>query len=185
MAQANPFGTVIGDLRGRLKYVNPAFLKALGYSEAEVAAGKVRWDILTPAEYAAADARAVHQLRAQGRCDVYEKVYIAKDGRRVPILIGAAAIDSAGGDPEVAAFVTDLSPLKAAQEALRTANEELEKKVAQRTAALEAEIVDRKRAEMSLRELHRTFVTHSGRGAATFGPRITRPRRTDSGRDGI
>jgi PAS domain S-box-containing protein len=153
LAQANPFGMVIGDLRGRLKYVNPAFLKALGYSEAEVAAGQVRWDTLTPAEYAAADARAVHQLRAQGRCDVYEKVYIAKDGRRVPILIGAAAIDSAGGDPEVAAFVTDLSPLKAAQEALRTANEELEKKVAQRTAALEAEIVDRKRAEMSLREL--------------------------------
>jgi PAS domain S-box-containing protein len=153
LAQANPFGTVMGDLRGQLTYVNPAFLKTLGYSEAEVAAGKVRWDILTPAEYAAADARAVHQLRAQGRCDVYEKAYIAKDGRRVPILIGAAAIDSGGGDPEIAAFVTDLSPLKAAQEALRTANEELEKKVAQRTAALEAEIVDRKRAEMSLQEL--------------------------------
>lgn len=153
LAQANPFGTVIGDLRGRLNYVNPAFLKTLGYSEADVAAGKVRWDTLTPPEYAEADARAVQQLRAQGSCDVYEKAYVAKDGRRVPILIGAAAIDSAGGDPEVAAFVTDLTSLKAAQEALRTANEELEKKVAERTAALEAEILDRKRAETSLREL--------------------------------
>ena len=151
LAEANPFGTVIGDLRGRLSYVNPAFLKTLGYSDAEVAAGKVRWDTLTPAEYAEADARAVHQLRAQGSCDVYEKAYVAKDGSRVPILIGAAAIDSAGGDPEVAAFVTDLTPLKAAQEALRSANEELEKKVAERTAALEAEILDRKRAETSLR----------------------------------
>ena len=43
--------------------------------------------------------------------------------------------------------------LRAAQEALRNANEELEKKVAERTAALEAEIAERKRMEMSLRLL--------------------------------
>ena len=71
----------------------------------------------------------------------------------MPILVGAAAIDFAGGDPEIAAFVTDLTPLKAAQQALRKANEELEKKVAERTAALEGEVADRKRAETSLREL--------------------------------
>ncbi|MFZ1930175.1 MAG: sensor histidine kinase, partial [Candidatus Sulfotelmatobacter sp.] len=89
----------------------------------------------------------------RGRCEVYEKVYIAKDGRRVPILIGAATIDAARSEPEIAAFVTDLTPLKAAEGALRIANEELEKKVAQRTAALESEISDRRRAEMNLREL--------------------------------
>jgi PAS domain S-box-containing protein len=150
LAEANPFGTVIGDLRGRLNYVNPEFLKTLGYSAADVRAGKVRWDILTPPEYAEADARAVEQLRTLGRCEVYEKAYIAKDGRRVPILIGAAAIDAAAEEPEIAAFVTDLTALKVAEEALRTANEELEKKVAERTAALESEILDRKRAEKSL-----------------------------------
>jgi PAS domain S-box-containing protein len=153
LAEANPFGTVIGDLRGKLNYVNPEFLRTLGYSEPDVRQGRVRWDILTPPEYAEADARAVEQLRALGRCDVYEKAYIAKDGRYVPILIGAATIDPAADDPEIAAFVTDLTPLKVAQEALRTANEELEKKVAERTAELETEILDRKRAEISLREL--------------------------------
>jgi PAS domain S-box-containing protein len=153
LAEANPFGTVIGDLRGALSYVNPEFLKTLGYSDDDVRAGRVRWDILTPPEYAAADARAVEQLREMGRCEVYEKAYVAKDGRRVPILIGAAAIDPAASDPEIAAFVTDLTSLKIAQEALRTANEELERKVAERTAALESEISDRKRAEVSLREL--------------------------------
>jgi PAS domain S-box-containing protein len=150
LAEANPFGTVIGDLRGRLSYVNPEFLKTLAYSLADVRAGNVRWDILTPPEYAEADARAVEQLRTLGRCEVYEKAYIAKDGRRVPILIGAAAIDATADDPEIAAFVTDLTALKVAEEALRTANEELEKKVAERTAALESEISDRKRAEKSL-----------------------------------
>jgi PAS domain S-box-containing protein len=153
LAEANPFGTVIGDLRGQLNYVNPAFLKTLGYSESEVDLGNVRWDHLTPAEYALADARAIKQLREQGRCDVYEKAYIAKDGRRVPILIGASVIDSDEGEPQIAAFVTDLTPLRAAEEALRAANEELENKIVERTSALEAEIQDRKRAEISLREL--------------------------------
>lgn len=84
---------------------------------------------------------------------MYEKAYIAKDGTRVPILIGAVIIDSPGDEPQVAAFVTDLTPLKTAEEALRKANNELEKKVVERTTALEAEILERKRAEMSLREL--------------------------------
>lgn len=93
------------------------------------------------------------QLQQRGRCDVYEKVYVAKGGRHVPILIGAATIDAARSEPEIAAFVTDLTPLKTAEAALRAANDALEKKVAQRTAALESEISDRKRGEMNLREL--------------------------------
>jgi PAS domain S-box-containing protein len=152
LAEADPFGMVIGGLEGDLRYVNPAFLKTLGYSEAEVSSGQVRWDSLTPPEYAQADAEAVEQLRTSGRCQVYEKAYLSKDGRRIPILIGASVIDSSGAT-EVAAFVTDLTPLKVAEEALRSANDELERKVAERTAALEAEISDRKRAELSLREL--------------------------------
>ena len=153
LAAANPFGMVIGGLGGELKYVNPAFLETLQYSDAEVNAGKLRWDRLTPPEYAAADAHAVQQLRASGRCDVYEKAYLAKNGRRIPILIGASVIENSGSDPEVATFVTDLTPLKRAEEALRNVNDELEKKVIERTAALEAEVSERKRAEMSLREL--------------------------------
>ena len=43
--------------------------------------------------------------------------------------------------------------LRAVEAALRAANEDLEKRVAQRTSALEAEILERKRAEVHLREL--------------------------------
>ena len=63
LAEADPFGMVIGDLSGVLDYVNPAFLKRLGYSEADLNSGKVRWDDLTPPEYKNADAKAVEQLR--------------------------------------------------------------------------------------------------------------------------
>jgi PAS domain S-box-containing protein len=153
LAEANPFGLVIGDLHGQLNYMNPALLHTLGFSEAHVRAGALRWDEITPSEYAFADARAVEQLRSSGRSDVYEKVFVATDGRRIPILVGASVINLAGSEPEIAAFVTDLTPLKRAEEALRAANEELERKVAERTAALEAEILDRRRAESSLREL--------------------------------
>jgi PAS domain S-box-containing protein len=153
LSRADPFGMLIGRLSGELSYVNPAFLRVLGYNEAELNAGKLRWDNLTPPEYAEADATAVEQLRASGRCDVYEKAYLAKDGRRIPILLGASVIGYASGEPEVAAFITDLTPLKDAQEALRKANEELEMKVSERTAELKAEVADRQRAEKSLREL--------------------------------
>jgi PAS domain S-box-containing protein len=153
LIEANPFGMVMGDFQGRLDYVNPGFLDTLGYTAAQVAAGEVRWDQFTPQEFAAADARALEQLRVSGRCDVYEKVYLAKNGRRIPILIGAATIERSGHAPEIAAFITDLTALKMAEEALRKSHDDLEKKVTQRTAALEAEIAERRRAEFSLREL--------------------------------
>ena len=153
LTEANPFGMVIGTLHGELNYISPVLLKSLGYSEEDVRMNRVRWDNLTPPEYTASDARAVEQLRNTGQCEVYEKVYRAKDGRLIPILIGAATIDSLEGEAEVAAFVTDLTPLKKAEEALRRANDELEMKVAERTAALETEVAERKRMELSLRDL--------------------------------
>jgi PAS domain S-box-containing protein len=153
LIEANPFGMVIGSFDGELSYINPAFLAELGYTQEEVRSGKVRWDVLTPPEFAAADAHAVQQLRTLGRCDVFEKVCVTKSGRRIPILIGAATIEHPERGSEIAAFITDLTPLKMAEEALRTANDDLEKKVTERTAALEAEISERKRAEESLQEL--------------------------------
>jgi PAS domain S-box-containing protein len=153
LVEANPFGMIIGGLDGSLSYVNPAFLHILGYSETDVRAGLLRWDRLTPPEYEEADAHAVQQLRTSGRCEVDEKVFIAKDGRRIPILIAAATIEHSGRDPEVAAFLTDLTALKSAQNALLTANDGLERKIAERTAALEAEIFERARVEINLREL--------------------------------
>jgi PAS domain S-box-containing protein len=153
LAEADPFGMLIGTLRGDITYVNPVLLRSLGYTESDVIAGRVRWEKLTPPEFEELDACAVRELSETGHCRVYEKVFLAKDGRRVPILIGASIIDSAGGEAEVAAFVTDLTPLKTAEEMLRRANDELEKKVIERTGALESEVAERKKMELSLREL--------------------------------
>lgn len=113
-------GFVIGDLAGNLSYLNPTMLNLLGYSAEEVDAGLVRWSDLTPAEYAEVDARAVQELRQFGVAQPYEKAYIAKDGRRIPLLVGAAMLaETEGRSQEVAAFTADLSELKRAESTLR------------------------------------------------------------------
>lgn len=117
--QAN-VGFVIGDLVGNLTYLNPTMLRMLGYTMEEVQAGLVRWTDLTPPEYAEMDARAVQQLQEFGISQPYEKEYITRDGRRVPLLMGAAMLaETAGHAAEVASFMVDLSELKRAESALR------------------------------------------------------------------
>jgi PAS domain S-box-containing protein len=117
--QAN-VGFLIGDLVGNISYLNPAILKTLGYTAEEVEAGLVRWKDLTPPEYADLDAHAVQQLQELGIAQPYEKAYLTKDGRKIPLLIGAAVLASMDERPvEVAAFTLDLSELKRAEGALR------------------------------------------------------------------
>ena len=96
MEEAN-VGFVIGDLAGNLTYLNPTMLKLLGYTAEEVNTGAVRWSDLTPAQDAEVDARAVQELRQFGVAQPYEKAYIAKDGRKIPVLVGAAMLAETEG----------------------------------------------------------------------------------------
>ncbi|MEO8131164.1 MAG: PAS domain S-box protein, partial [Bryobacteraceae bacterium] len=112
IAETSGFGLIIANRQGGLSYVNDSLLLLLGYTGEEVASGLVRWDKLTPPEQAARDEEAWAEVLATGKCAPYEKVYIAKDGRHIPILIGASLIESASGETEVAAFVMDLTARK-------------------------------------------------------------------------
>jgi PAS domain S-box-containing protein len=112
MVEASAVGILIGDSEGAVSYANPALLKLIGYTEQEVAAGGVRWDQLTPPEYEPLDTEARKQLRATGVCQPYEKVYIAKSGRHVPILLTASLLAPLNGLPQAAGFVFDLTERK-------------------------------------------------------------------------
>jgi PAS domain S-box-containing protein len=127
LVETSSIGINIGDLQGRISYINPSLLKLLGYTKEEVKRGELRWDQLTPPEYSDADHRAVEQLRTRGTCQPYEKVYLAKDGHRVPILLGATDIsEQPDGPTEIAAFVTDLTQLKQAESALERIRAEVQ-----------------------------------------------------------
>ena len=60
------------------------------------------------------------QLKAAGVVEPHEKEYVAKDGRRLPVLVGSALLDHiGGGSEEIAAYVVDLTAQKNAEADLR------------------------------------------------------------------
>ena len=114
-------GINIGDSTGALSYLNKTLLDLLGYTAEDVSQGKVRWDELTPERYAAVDRHALEQLRATGVAAPYEKAYRAKNGRLVPVQLGAVlipALSATAAEEDIAVFFTDLTNLKKAQAAL-------------------------------------------------------------------
>jgi PAS domain S-box-containing protein len=119
LLDANIVGIFIWNLDGKIIEANEAFLKIVEYSRQDVAAGRVRWRDLTPAEWRDRDERAVAEVKATGTVQPSEKEYFRKDGSRVPVLVGAAMFE--GSRNEGVAFVLDLSKQKRAEEAFQKA----------------------------------------------------------------
>lgn len=160
LIDSNIIGLFFWNLAGDATEANDAFLRIVGYSRHDLLSGHVRWDSMTPPEYRAADARATEELRQAGTCQPYEKEYIRKDGRRVPVLMGAALME--GSQEHGVAFVLDLTEQKEAEAEL----------AARRTAA--------KRAEQQLQELqvelaHATRVTTLGELSASIAHEVAQP----------
>ena len=112
LADTSGFGLIIADQGGGISFANPTALQILGYRAEEVAAGLVRWDQLTPVEFHFRDHEAWREVLETGKCAPYEKVYLAKDGRRVPILIAASVLEALNDRTEVAAIIFDLTERK-------------------------------------------------------------------------
>ena len=93
---------------------NDRFLAMVGYSRADLEAGRLRWPEMTPPEYAALDRRAIAEIAERGFCTPFEKEYFHRDGSRIPILIGAAAIR--GTSPPWICAILDLSIQKAGEQ---------------------------------------------------------------------
>jgi PAS domain S-box-containing protein len=93
LVQSSLIGVMVARLDGSILEANDAFLSIIGYSRADLEAGRVRWDALTPPEHRPADERAIQQLGATGTCQPWEKEYIHKDGHRVPVLVGVTMLD--------------------------------------------------------------------------------------------
>jgi PAS domain S-box-containing protein len=118
---SNIIGMGTGSLDGRFLDGNDAFLQLLGATREELLDGTLRWDEMTPPEYHDIDQRGVEQLRSTGVAPAWEKEFIRKDGRRVPVLIGAVTLVTEQGDVEAAFFVVDISERKQLEHQLRKA----------------------------------------------------------------
>jgi PAS domain S-box-containing protein len=117
LADSGIIGVVSGDASGAIHEANSAFLQMMGYSADDVRAGKVRWADMTPPEYLDRSQDALERLRTVGVATPWEKEYIRKDGSRVSVLIGVAAVEPSGD--EHIAFVLDLTERRRAAESIR------------------------------------------------------------------
>jgi PAS domain S-box-containing protein len=115
--ESDLMGICIPDRFGAFKEGNNELLRMTGYTREELEAGLVRWDTMTPPEYAALDAEHIAEAARRGACTPYEKEYIRKDGSRVPILCGYALLE--GSRDEYIGFVLDISLQRAAEAELR------------------------------------------------------------------
>ena len=71
---------------------NDAFLALAGYSREDLAAGRMHWPDLTPAEYVPLDDLAHEEGLRFGACTPYEKEMMRKDGSRVPVMVATAVM---------------------------------------------------------------------------------------------
>jgi PAS domain S-box-containing protein len=117
LVDSNMIGILIGNPDGHVHEANQAFLKLIGYDQADVESGALRRTELTPPEWLDHDARALAEIKTIGIAQPFEKEYFRKDGSRVPVLIGGAALDERGDT--VVIFVVDLTERKRADEAMR------------------------------------------------------------------
>ncbi|MGO8744943.1 MAG: CheR family methyltransferase [Thermoguttaceae bacterium] len=102
---------------------NDVFLKMVGYTREDLAAGRVNWRAMTPPEHRELDDRALEELSARGSSTPVEKEYIRKDGSRVPISIGAARLEQS--PLRWVCFVFDITERRRAEQALRESEERL------------------------------------------------------------
>ena len=110
--------------------VNDAFLRMLGYEREDFVSGRLRRTDLTPPEWRERDIKTIAELRESGVSQPFEKEYLAKDGRRVPVLMGAVCFDETRTNG--VAFVIDLTERKRTENELLQSEARLER--AQRIA---------------------------------------------------
>lgn len=136
-----------------IQEVNPALCRMLGMGPDRIIG---RWMRDLTDESGKAEFERQLELRKAGNSSVYEIRLVRGDGKAVDCIFSASPIrDSHGRRVGSFAMVTDITARKKAEEALRTARDDLEQRVQERTAELartneelQVEVVERKRAEV-------------------------------------
>ncbi len=135
LSDSGLLGIIVTDADGVIHDCNDAFLSLMGYSRADVQAGKVNWKEFTPPEWRATDAHAIQRVAERGVAEPWEKEYIRRDGTRMPVLVGVSQLDA----QRSIAFVLDLTAQRLAEDARKRA-----------LLVAQAESVGRARAEHAL-----------------------------------
>ncbi len=108
--ELSPLGIALTDMNGRYVEFNLAFQQLCGYSGQEL--NKLDYWALTPKKYAAEEARQLEALQRTGHYGPYEKEYIHKDGRLVPLQLNGMLITRDDGQKFIWSIVEDITNRK-------------------------------------------------------------------------
>ncbi|ACC84622.1 PAS domain S-box protein [Nostoc punctiforme] len=112
--ESNLIGVAFWNVDGFVIDANDAFLQLAGYTHEEFTLlGKVNWQEFTPIEYKYLDDRAILEVQTTGVSKIYEKEYIHRNGKRVPIVLGIALLNDS--QEHGVAFVLDITDRKLAE----------------------------------------------------------------------
>ncbi len=123
MFEMSPLGMARNTLDGAFLEANPAFCGIVGYSLEELRSLSY-WD-LTPVRYAENETSHLDSLETVGRYGPYEKEYIHKDGRWIPVRLSGVLISGGDGEGYIWSIVEDITETQAAERALIAKTEEL------------------------------------------------------------
>lgn len=116
LVDSSIIGIVISDMGGEILEANDAFLKLVGYDRRDLRYGRVDWKKIAPKDFQNDDIRALQELKERGTYAPFEKEYVHKDGRLIPVMIGGVLVE--GSPSSTISFVLDLTGRKAVEEAL-------------------------------------------------------------------
>lgn len=117
---------IVLGLEGAIKTVNRAALQLLGYREEELI-GKPINMIFTAEERLFKEYDLNNLIKLDSIRDT-EKIYVAKNGRKIPVLFSAAILSDYNGMPQgLVCVAQDITELKSANERLQRFSEELQR----------------------------------------------------------
>lgn len=114
--EQSPIGLNLCRMDGLWLESNPAFLGLIGYTQAEADGGLTYWQ-LTPRSYDVEEEVQLEELRTHRRYGPYEKEFIRKDGRRVPVRLHGFVVRREGVE-YIWSLIEDLTAQRALEASL-------------------------------------------------------------------
>lgn len=131
------FGAVLATTTGRLVYVNNYFAECHGFTNQNLI-GEPLSIFHTPDQFMKIELK-IEELLQNGKIDSVEMMHHHQNGTDFPMLMNGLVLYTENGRPEfLVATAIDVTESKLVKEEIYKLNEELEQRVANRTAQLEA-----------------------------------------------
>jgi PAS domain S-box-containing protein len=154
--EEGPLGVALVTLDSRIQHVNRRFCEMLGYSEEEIIALGIT-GITHPEDCHLEDRSRIRLLRGEVPSFTIDKRFVRKDRQVIWGQLTASLMHDAEGRPmALIGMVEDITDRKRAEEALKEAHDELERRIEERTAEL-------KKANEQLAVFHK-FTESSSQG---------------------